>query len=132
VCECKGDEIRVDGRCTTCGNNCADCDLNYCNMCEYGYWLDNTETVCINWCPTGSTYDDARESGKCVDASGLHSIIDLSFECNDFNVPSDFIQRRFRTTDSASVEFGNVASWDVRIYGGANEDSIQFDDPRPI
>jgi hypothetical protein len=101
-------------------------------MCEYGYWLDNTETVCINWCPTGTTYDDVRESGKCVTSSGLHSIIDLTFDCENPNVESPYIQRRYQITDSKQVEFGNYASWDISVYGGANEDSIQFDDPRPI
>lgn len=90
-------------------------------MCEYGYWLDNTETVCIDWCPTGTTYDDVRESGKCVSASGLHSIVDLTFDDGNSR---EYVERSWTVADSAAVEFGNMAAWDIRVYGGANEDAV--------
>jgi hypothetical protein len=132
VCECRGNELRIDGRCTTCGNNCADCSDGYCNVCEYGYWLDNTETVCINWCPSGTTYDDARESGKCVTDNSMATLIDLTFDCEDPTVYSPYIQRDFQVDLAGTLEYGNDYAETVYVYGGANQDAIQLDDPRPI
>lgn len=80
-CVCSLDEHLVDGHCTTCGQHCTNCDNVKCLECEFGYHLDNTETVCIDFCPSGTVYDSLNNSGRCITEEGQYAIVDLLFQC---------------------------------------------------
>lgn len=133
-CECDWDERFVDGYCTTCGQNCHNCDSDHCIECDFGFWLDHTRTVCIDYCPTGSVYDDATESGMCVTENGNKALLDVTFLCADKSPSLDpVIQRNFFFENEGGYELsGNAACYDFCLYGGANQDTIEFDDPTPI
>jgi len=133
MCSCREGEVLRKGKCTTCGNNCHNCTDTYCISCDYGYWLDHTGTVCINFCPTGSVYDDARESGMCVSTHGFYDIVDYTFTCAEMSDMSDpMIQRRWDSGAVARPWDGHEPMWITVLYGGANEYAIEFDDPRPV
>lgn len=124
----------VDGKCTDCGHNCHNCDSTHCIECDFGYWLDPTGTVCMQWCPTGSVYDTTTESGSCIRPSGYWGLIDLTFS-EPTPAPnaelSPWIQRHYHSMGDAT-ENGNSIMWDIHVYGGANHQAIEFDDPKPI
>lgn len=130
-CTCQEGEVLRKGLCTTCGNHCNDCTDKYCIECDYGYWLDHTETVCINFCPTGTTYDDAFESGRCVSTYNFYDIVDYEFTCGD-TTPDPMIQRRWDSGMVTRAWGHHEPMWITVLYGGANEYTIEFDDPRPI
>jgi len=141
-CECDDDHHLVDGNCTTCGQNCSNCNMNTCLECEFGYWFDNTETVCIDFCPTGSVYDSNTNSGKCVTDGEDYDILDFVFDCVTpiENTTDEVIQRYFARSSSAydiddyddNGKGSDAACYSYELYGGANAKAIEQDDPTPI
>lgn len=97
ACECDDESRFVDGFCTTCGKNCRNCDGFRCIECEFGFFLDHTKTVCIDYCPTGSVYDDLGESGACVTDDQQYTLIEEIFQCTKATSgsPDKVIQREF-------------------------------------
>jgi len=138
-CECDDDHHLVDGHCTTCGQNCSNCDMNRCTECEFGFWFDDTETVCIDFCPTGTVYDAAANSGSCVTDAYQSDILDFTFDCvTPITDTTDEVIQRFFARDSSPYDIDDegrgspAACYSYELYGGANAKSIEQDDPTPI
>jgi len=116
--------------------------MNTCLECEFGYWFDNTETVCIDFCPTGSVYDSNTNSGKCVTDGEDYDILDFVFDCVTpiENTTDEVIQRYFARSSSAydiddyddNGKGSDAACYSYELYGGANAKAIEQDDPTPI
>jgi len=133
-CDCDFDHHLVDGHCTTCGQNCNNCDLNRCTECDFGFMHDHTETVCVDFCPTGSVFDSASNSGSCVTDVNQYGLLDFVFDCVTpiTNSLDEVIQRSFTRSNAGYDINGSSACYDYALYGGANAGSIEFDDPTPI
>lgn len=135
-CGCDDDHHLVDGHCTTCGTNCHNCNMDRCLECDFGMWFDHTETVCIDFCPTGSVYDSATSSGACVTDTEQYDLLDFVFDCVTpiENTLDEVIQRYFERSNGGSYAVNGIdsACYGYELYGGANAKSIEFDDPTPI
>jgi hypothetical protein len=104
-------------KCHSCGKNCLECEEHYCIMCEFGYWLDESGTVCVQWCASGSRYDDVTESNRCVkldDDSTVLAVWDFSM-----TEAESYIHRRYTSSIDQDIN-GNRLQDTFELYGGSN------------
>jgi len=64
----------------------------------------------------------------------VRNLLDVVFECSPKSGEEDpVIQRHFLFVNEDAYELSsNPACYDFELYGGANADAIEFDDPTPI
>lgn len=114
-CECLASEVLIDGRCHKCGTNCSDCAINYCTNCHFGYWLDHTHTLCIDFCPDGTVMSSTHT--RCeVQGSAATQVTYVFDKDYDSTVIDPVVQRSY-------------SKHGLKLYGGANETAVERDDP---
>jgi len=125
-CACKSGQY-WDGTCCCrdCSDNCAHCTAlgpNHCSACDLGYFFAKDSDTCLDFCASG--FIEAGTSKECYCGDTMTSKFQFKLELCE----SEDLQWQYQGTSDCSPYSAN---WTIDLWGGAERDKCQKDDPYP-